>query len=147
MANSVLLDTYGPDWPLGSIAVVTPGVPVSIMSLVDPSFVNDPGSPTPPGAVKKLEYTPAAQQIFFQAMKPGAAHGLQNNTGNIYIVRIGAGGAGNRDDYGAIVACLQSGQSFFLASAALNRNVYSPYRYYIDADNAGDCAQCTLIMQ
>jgi hypothetical protein len=37
MANSVLLDRHGPDWPLGFIKVVTPGTPVGLMSLVHSS--------------------------------------------------------------------------------------------------------------
>jgi hypothetical protein len=83
----------------------------------------------------------------FQAFKPGASHGTQVNTGNVYIVRKGVQGAGNRDDTGSIVKTLSPGETFFLASAALNRNVYSPYRYSLDADNANDGAFVTLIMQ
>jgi hypothetical protein len=147
MANSVQQDWNGPDWPLGFIDVATPGTPVGIMSLVDPSSVNSPSSPTP-GTADANEYTQRAQQIIFQAMKPGTTHGTQNNTGNVYIVRVAQGsGTGNRDDYGSIVKTLVPGETFILASAALNRNVFSPYRYRIDADNAGDGAFVTLLMQ
>lgn len=148
MANTVLKDRQGPDWPLGFIANVTPGTPVNIMSLVDPTGVNDPASPTPgtPGAD---EYTPRCNQIVFQGVKPGASHGLQPNTGNVYIVRFAAKGAGsgNRDDPGVIVGMIFPGGSYELASAPLNRDTWSPYRYYIDADNSGDGALVTLIIQ
>jgi hypothetical protein len=144
--QSVEIDEYGPDWPLGLIAVVTPGTPVSIMSLVDPSAVNAPNNPTPTGTDTEFEYSPSVQQIAFLAVKAGASHGTQNNTGNIYIVRKGVQGAGNRDDYGAMVWALGPGQNLFLSSAPLERNVFSPYRYYIDADNAGDSCLVTLLI-
>jgi hypothetical protein len=145
MANSINKDRQGPDWPLGFIAVVTPGTPVEVMSLVDPA--PEPNEPETATSATSDEYTVRAQQILFQAYKPGASHGMQNNTGNIYIVRDAAGGSGNRDDTGGIVAVLTPGQTLTLASAPLNRNVFSPYRYRIDADNAGDGALVTLIVQ
>lgn len=146
MAQSLMVDIYGPDWPLGFIKVVTPGTPVGVMSLVDPNAYNDPLTLT---QAQSFEYTPSCQQIFFQAVKPGASHGLQNNTGNIYLVRFAgrnAGGAGNRDDYGAIVWMLAPGANLFLSSAPLERNKFSPYRYYLDSDNANDGALVTLII-
>ena len=143
--QSIQKDRQGPDWPLGTIVVVTPGTPVSIMSLVDPNNLNAPGTPTP-GTSGADEYTVRAQQICFQGFKANT-HGLQANTGNIYIVRKGVQGAGNRDDYGSIVAVIPSGLTMWLASAALNRNVFSPYRYFIDADNANDACQVTLLIQ
>jgi hypothetical protein len=147
--QSVEIDEYGPDWPLGLIAVVTPGTPVSIMSLVDPSAVNAPNQATStPGTATagQFEYSPSVQQIAFLAVKAGASHGTQNNTGNIYIVRKGVQGAGNRDDYGAMVWALGPGQNLFLSSAPLERNVFSPYRYFIDSDNAGDSCLVTLLI-
>jgi hypothetical protein len=142
--QSVQKDREGPDWPLG---LITPTIntPLSIMSLVDASNVNDPSTPTP-GTSGSNEYTERAQQIIFQAYKP-SGHGLQNNTGNIYIVRKGVQGAGNRDDYGSVVAVLTPGQTLVLASAALNRNVFNPYRYFIDADTQGDSCLVTLLIQ
>jgi len=148
--QSVQKDKQGPDWPLGLITVVTPGTPVGIMSLVDPLSSNDPSTATPAatGPTLSNEYTERAQQIIFQGVKVGAgAHGLANNTGNIYIVRKGVQGAGNRDDYGSVVATIAPGVTFILSSAALNRDVFSPYRYSIDADNAGDSCLVTMIMQ
>jgi hypothetical protein len=147
--QSVEIDVNGPDWPLGMIAVVTPGTPVSIMSLVDPSAVNAPNQATStPGTTTagQFEYSPSVQQIAFLAVKAGASHGTQNNTGNVYIVRKGVQGAGNRDDYGAMVWALGPGQNLFLSSAPLERNVFSPYRYYIDADTAGDSCLVTLLI-
>jgi hypothetical protein len=145
MSNSILKDKQGPDWPLGFIKVVTPGTPVELMSLVDSAGVNDPEAPT---SATSDEYTVRAQQIIFQGFKPGAAHGTQNNTGNVYIIREGDGtGSANRDDMGNIVFTLTPGQTFTLASAPLDRNVFSPYRYTVDADNAGDGVFVTLLIQ
>ena len=144
--QSVMEDEYGPDWPLGMITVSSPGTPVGIMSLVDSGSVNAPNTATTTGTTGEYEYSPSVQQIFFQAVKAGASHGTQNNTGNIYIVRKGVQGAGNRDDYGAMVFSLSPGASLFLSSAPLERNKFSPYRYYIDADNAGDSALVTLLI-
>lgn len=147
MANSIQIDPQGPDWPIGFIKVVTPGTPVGLMSVVDPNGVNDPSTATP-GTSGAAEYTIRAQQIMIQALKPGASHGTTFNTGNVYIMRKGAGsGLGNRDDTGSIVATLNPGQTFFMSSAALNHNVWSPYRYSVDADNANDGVFVTLIMQ
>jgi hypothetical protein len=143
VANSVHQDRQGPDWPLGSIVVPTPGTPVSIMSLVDPTNTNAPESPT---STTSNEYAPRAQQIIFQAFKSSATP--PTNTTAIYIVRKGAGGgSGNRSDLGSIVAILSPGQTFVLSSAALNRDVFNPYRYFIDADTANDACQVTLLMQ
>lgn len=143
--QSVQKDREGPDWPLGLITVATPGTPVSIMSLVDPSNVNDPSTATP-GTSGANEYTERCNQIAFYAVKAGAAHGLTTNTGNIYIVRKGVQGAGNRDDYGSIVAVLFPGQEYTLLPSALVRDGFNPYRYSIDADNANDSALVTLII-
>jgi hypothetical protein len=146
VALSVYQDKQGPDWPLGFIKVATPGTPVELMSLVDPTGVNDPNAVT---SSTSDEYTPRCQQIQIQAFKPGATHGMQLNAGNVYIVRDdgAGGGSGNRDDPGAIVTILAPGQTYFLASAPVNRNVFSPYRYSVDADNANDGVLVTLIIQ
>lgn len=148
MPNTVLKDLNGPDWPLGLILVATPGTPVQITSLVDATGVNDPATNTP-GTAGANEYTVRANQIIFQGFKAGASHGLANNTGNVYVVRFAAKGAGsgNRDDPGVIVACITTGTTFRLEASAQNRDVFSPYRYYIDADNASDGALVTLIIQ
>ena len=146
MASGVRKDYHGAVWPLGLIGnspQITPGTPVGIMSLVDPNSVNDPNQTTTTGS---NEFTVRAQQIEFQAFK-AAAHGLQNNTGNIYIIKRGGSGSANRDDYGTIITCLTPGQTFFLASAPLNRNVFSPYDYQIDCDSAGDSCLVSLIIQ
>ena len=146
--QSVQKDYQGPDWPLGAIAVATPGTPVNIMSLVDSGNVAAPQTATSYSATSAVpEYTVRAQKIIFQAVKAGASHGLANNTGNIYICRKGVQGAGNRDDYGSIIATIAPGATFVLEAAALDRNVFNPYRYSIDADNAADGALVTLIIQ
>jgi hypothetical protein len=145
LTNSIHKNVHGPDWPLGFISVPTPGVPVSIMSLVDPAFLNSPDSPTVQTAD---EYTWRAHEIILSAYKPGASHGMQLNTGNVYICRKGAPpGTGNRDDTGSMFPPLTPGQTLFISSAALNFNVWSPYEYFVDADNAGDGVIAMLIIQ
>lgn len=148
--TSILQDIHGPDWPLGFIEVITPGLPVGIMSLVDPAGINDPSTPTPLAGVLPAHlklFTVRAQQVWFQARKPNT-HGTKQNSGNIYIVREPDGsGDGNRDDTGVILYTLEPGQTLFLASAPVNNDVYSPYRYRIDADVSGDGAFVTLIIQ
>ena len=150
--QSVQQDRQGPDWPLGLIVSASPGTPVNIMTLVDSANVNAPQTPTP-GTAGANEYTVRAYGIIFQACKAGASHGLAAAVGNVYICRAGVQGAGNRDDYGSIIAVLPSATpnlpfpTFTLLAASLNRDVISPYRYYIDADNASDGALVTLWIQ
>ena len=145
MSNTVLIDPQGPDWPLGFIKVVTPGTPVGIMSLVDSTGVNDPNTQTVAGS---NEYTVTCQQIWFYGYKTGATPPrVAANTGFVYIVRKPASPTGNTADLGVIVKILAPGESFYIASSALNRDVFSPYRYYIDADNANDGAFVTLLNQ
>lgn len=145
---TVFQDRTGPDWPLGFIAVATPGTPVSIMSIVDAANSDAPATPTPPvpnsATRPSNEYTATCQQIVFQGYKAGAGPpAAAMNSGLAYIVRKG----GSNTDTGTIVKILAPGETFILASAALNLNVLSPYRYQIDADNAGDGALVTLIVQ
>ena len=147
MANSVQIDPRGPDWPLGNIVVPTPGTPVNIMSIVDPTNANDPATLAPSATgVTKMEYTPKFQQIIFQGFKAGA-NGLIVNTGNVYIVRkpIGAG-SGGHNDLGCIVFCVTPGQTFVLAGSYMSGDMWSPYRYSIDADTANDACQVTGIV-
>jgi hypothetical protein len=146
MANSVHKDKQGPDWPLGSIVVTAPGTPVSIMSLVDPGSVNAPESPTP-GTVGADEYTAVAQQIVIGGFKAGAGPPkLASNVGNVYLVRKPLAGAGGSGDVGTIVLTVPPGTTAVLGSAALVRNVFNLYRYFIDADNANDAAQVTALI-
>ena|SRR2546430_6969142 len=152
MPNSIHIDPRGPDWPLGFIGVVTPGTPVGIMSVVDPNGVNDPSVPVPPatGSVPALTqlYSPRAQQIIFMAYKTPAGSGPVLNTGNIFICRKAVGsGSGNRNDTGVILMILTPGQVWVLAGAAGNFDTFSPYRYFIDANNAGDGAIVVLLPQ
>jgi hypothetical protein len=145
MTNSIQKNPQGPFWPLGAVTVVTPGTPVNMMFNVDPTNVDAPETAT--GTTSK-EYTVRAQQIIIQGMKSNSGTGLVNNTGNIYVVMKGVGsGTGNRADTGSIVLTIPTGTTGVLGSAALNRNVFSPYELYIDADNAGDSAMITLLIQ
>ena len=146
MTQSVMQDRKsGPDWPLGLIVVTVPGTPVGFMSLVDPNAYNAPETATVP---QSDEYGGGlCQQIIVQGFNSNAGTGLQPNTGNVYIMRKGAQGLGNRTDFGAMVYVVLPGQSIVVSSAAPNLNSFSPYRYYLDADNANDGALITLLVQ
>ena len=144
MANSVLQSRRGPIWPLGSIVVVTPGTPVNLMSLVDPTSVNAPQTATP-GTAGADEYTVKCNQIIIQGVKSNAGTGLANNTGNIYLILKGKG-SNNRTDTGCIVVTIAAGQTFILAPSAQNAEVFNPYLLFLDADNANDAGQVTLII-
>lgn len=145
MANpSVQIDRLGPDWPLGFIAVLNPGQPVSIMSLVDATNKESPNTADPP--TTSYEYNIQCNQIVFWGFKPGAGHGCQRNTGNVYVMRKGVGGDGSRDDDGSRVGIIEPGQSFSLIPAATRGQSFSPYRYFLDADNANDGAYPVLVI-
>lgn len=153
MANSVHQDKQGPVWPLGNIAVPTPGTPVNIMSLVDSTNKNAPetavGGPTVsgPGGVGD-EYTCRAQQIIFQAAKAGAAPPkFAANTGIVYIVKKALAGAGGQSDVGTVIKALAVGETFILGSSAQVRNVFNLYEFFIDADTANDACQVTAVIQ
>jgi hypothetical protein len=141
--QSVSKDVQGPLWPMGGIVSVTPGTPVQITSLVDAAKVNAPSS----SGVGGLEYSPVCWSIIFVPGKPGVSHGVQANTGNIYILVHGVQGAGNRDDYGSMIMVLRPTDApFVLTSSSTNRQTFSPYKLFIDADNAGDGAIVTLVI-
>lgn len=139
MANSVMRDINGPDWPLGLITVAVPGTPVGFMSVLDSAAGDETTK-----SIFDPEYVPR-----FKAFLITPAHSLAPyvaNTGAIYIVRAAAvGGSGNRADAGAIVAVIQ--QTFLgpyrFDLAELSLNALSPYRYFLDADTAGDGAIIT----
>lgn len=147
MALSIQRDFNGPDWPAGLITVAASGTPVNIMSVLDPTNLWAPGA----SAVTSPEYAPRVFEISFTAVKSVAPVVL--NTGAIYIVRAGAaGGSGNKTDSGSIVAILQPGvatalQTFVLRAAPFNRDIYNPYRYFIDADTNADGCLVTFSVQ
>lgn len=145
MANSVLQSRQGPLWPLGSIVISSPGTPRNMMSVVDPSLVNSPSSPVP-GTVGANEYTVRAQQIVIQGVKSNGGTGFINNTGNIYVFLKGSG-SNNRTDTGCVLFVIAAGQTLTIGSSAQVVNVFNPYLLWIDADNGGDAAQVTLIIQ
>jgi hypothetical protein len=150
MANGVSSNPQGPFWPLGNIANVTPGTPVNMMSLVDSGLKGDPGVTT--GSTTAVpEYTVRANQIIVQGMKSNGGNGLTNNTGNIYVLQksssSASGGTNNRSDLGCIILTVPLGQTGVIAAAPLNLNTIDPYLLWIDADNAADGAQVTLVIQ
>jgi hypothetical protein len=142
MANSVQKNPQGPLWPLGSIAP-TPGTPLGLMNNIDPTGINSPETAT---GTTSAEYTVRAQQIIIGGFKSNAGSGLVANSGNVYVIMKGTGSS-NHTDTGAIVLTVGSGLTGVIGSAALNRNVFSPYELYIDCDTAGDAAQVTLVIQ
>jgi len=152
MADSIQKDPQGPDWPLGFIAVAVPSTPVSIMSKVDPNNVNSPGQSIPSGGTLPagaLSYTIRAKKIIFQARKPGASNtGTVVNTGNIYIVRVGVGaGTGNRVDQGSIIRTIQpTDPPWEMHVDEDGSESLNPYRYFVDADTAGDGVYPLLII-
>lgn len=145
---SVQMDINGPDWPLGFIDVVSPGTPVNIMFNVDQSLVaqgsttNNPDS----GVEGKYEYSWRCNQIIFQGFKPKMGGGTQVNTGNVYVCRTPISGPGGKGDTGCIVFTITPGAIVTLAVPALSVNSLSAYRYFLDADNAGEGAFVTLII-
>jgi len=133
-------------WPLGNIVVSSPGTPVCIMSLVDSTLKNAPENKTTPGVNPSnaiAEYTVVANQVSVQGMKAGAGPPLlTTNVGNVYLVQKKA-----TSDTGTVLLVCQPGETQVLGASALNRNVFSPYELYLDADNAGDGAQISLYVQ
>lgn len=141
MSNSVLADIHGPDWPVGCVKVTTPGTPVGIMSVADPNGIWNPETGVVP--LSGLPgYTVRCQQISFCGVHNNGTTWVPN-TGNIYVLRAGPGSA-NRADSGVLVIPVAPGQTFFLSASPLVNNVWNPYRYFIDADNASDGANIVL---
>ena len=132
---TVIQDFSGPDIPLGAVLVPTPGTPVQLTFTIDPTGLYAPDKSNISGG--KLYPPLRFQQIIFYAyiLNPaGGAHGMIKNTGRVYIHRKG----GSRDDTGLVVAILEPGATFFLASAPKIGDTFSPYRYWIDSDSAND---------
>lgn len=124
---TVLKDIHGPDWPAGWIVVVVGGTPVRLTSLIDPANLNAPETPSAVGA---LEYTPRYNQLIFQGYTHNKFGVIVPNSGNVYIVRKG----GSRADYGTIVAVVAPGETLVFKAPATVQNVFSLYRYWVDAD-------------
>ena len=154
MAQSTYNGYNGPGpIPLGFVQVVTPGTPVRITSVIDPASNNAPETNTPAfsanntgAAVPTNEYTVTCQQIIFQGFKSNAGTGLTNNSGNVYVMLKG-NGTSNRTDFGAMVLCIAPGLTAVLASAPADVNVFTPYKFYLDADNGNDGALVTIVVQ
>lgn len=140
--NSVMQDRSGPDWPLGFVACATPRTPVNFMHYVDPSNNNSPNA-SPNFQTAGAEYTPRFHRITYQGYKPGNnTIAWVPNTGAVYVVRIGnnsAGGLGTALDTGVIVAIVQPGEGGSVPpQSEMDFGTLSPYRYFVDSDNAGD---------
>lgn len=110
------------------------------MSLVDPTLLNDPSAINTTGA--RSEVSRRCVSIQFEAMKPVAAGGTQNNTGRVYVVRR----LGSRHNSGSIVRTLTAGE-VWLMTVDQTMNNLSPYRYWIDVDSVGDGAYVTLFIR
>ena len=133
---------------MGYINVANTGVPVNIMSLVDPGNNNSPNAGSS-YANPAAEYTPRAKQIKFMGMHPGANNnGMVPNTGYVYVMVPAQGtGLGNRSDPGSIALIVPPGGGVYslpesLADAGTE---FSPYRYSLDADVNGEGCLVTLI--
>jgi hypothetical protein len=119
------------------------------MSLVDPTFINAPEVQTRPGVVTGAEYTMRAWSIIFEGFKAGLAPPrFAANTGIVYVVRQTTTASGLSADTGIVIAAIRpTDPPFILTSAALNRNDFNLYQFFIDADTAADaCNVCALIM-
>lgn len=146
---SVHLDTNGPDWPLGFIDVTNPGTLVNIMVNIDAFLLAQGGVTNNPdsSASSAREYSYRCNQIMFIAQKPKQGGGTQLNSGNVYIMRAPAQiQTGGKGDTGSLYMPLTPGAIHTLAVPALDRNTLNPYRYFLDADNAGEGAFVTLII-
>lgn len=149
MALSVFQDPQGIEWPIGFVAVATPGTPVNLMVNVDPSNNNAPGRAT---SANSSEYTPRAHKIFIQGYHPGANNnGMVVNAGNVYVMRSlgpqnqNSGGPQNRSDSGAMVMIIGPGGGGTLLDMEMTGATISPYKYSLDADVAGEGALITLV--
>lgn len=136
-------DVYGPDWPLGFIEVVAAGTAVRLTSLVDPTAVDAPETPTE-GVAAARRTSPRVRQLIVQAVKPGfKGSGLVDNAGYVYIVRYG----GNKDDSGTIIKRLYPGDTCEIPPTGIaGHTAFSPYRYAVDADNSGDGVLVTAFL-
>jgi hypothetical protein len=147
MANSILSARSGPLWPLGFIKVVTAGTPVNIMSVVDPTGLGNPNTPCTPGSAVP-EYGFRAQQIILWGYQPSTGPAYIPNTGNVYVLLApDKNGSGNASDTGVLVAIIQPGTWFDLASAPTVSNKFGPYSFFIDADNDEDGVMPVLLIQ
>ena len=149
MALTVLIDTFGVDWPLGFVAVANNGTPVNIMSVVDPSNLNAPGTAANNNT---LGTTPTCHKVLIQGYKPGNNNnGMVPNGGYVYVLRSPGPGAnsftgpGNRADSGVLVRILPPGGEVVLPADELDCNTISPYRYTLDSDINGDGGLVTLL--
>jgi len=143
MANTILKDRQGVDWPLGYVNVSAAGTPVRITVNVD---ANNTNAPETASNTTTDEYVFAFQQLMFQGYKPAANNnGMVANTGNVYILRYNANGAGsgNKTDQGVMVAVLGNSQTLFLAAGYSVNDVWNPYRYALDVDNNNEGALVT----
>lgn len=152
MANSVIQDFYGVDWPLGFVNVATPGTPVSLMANVDPTAKMAPPQVVVPGTPVggATEYTPRCHRIQLQGFHQ-AGTGLTTNTKNAYVMRTPgpnnqtSGGPANYTDAGAMVAVVAPGATLYIPALEVDAETISPYRYTLDADVAGEGALVTLL--
>jgi hypothetical protein len=147
MADSILKDLSGADWPLGFISVPTPGTPVRFTALVDPANDNAPETATVRGGTAGQRSTPTCNQIILQGCKRNVDGTWAVNTGNVFILRrpnTGGGtgaGTGANADFGVMVGVITPGGAYNLPpSGGIPITSLSPYKYYLDATVAGEGA-------
>jgi len=151
MAQSVQkLGGGNPLTPLGYINVPANGTPVCIMNLLDANNVNSPNTPNAPPALypaNGTEYTPTFRGLLIQGYKPNAGNnGLVANNGNVYLLGPKQGsGAGNKSDYGAMLAVVGGGVTLTFPVSPTGLSRLSAYTLYIDTDNNNEGALITAI--
>ena len=142
MPNSVYQSRTGTVWPLGYIAVPTPGTPVCIMHNVDASNNNAPGTASNSST---SEYATVVRALAIQGYHPGANNnGMVANVGNIYLMMRPVGsGTGNRSDTGAMLKVIPPGQDLFFPIDPTGQSAHDPYSYFLDGDNSTEGALVT----
>lgn len=141
MSNSILADIQGPDWPLGSVAVATPGTPVGLMSVADPTSKWAPGTAVDP-LVGLPGYTVRGYRLVMYGYKNSGTTWVAN-TGNVYLLRKGSGSS-NRSDSGVLVEVIPTAGRVVIEGVSLVKDWCSPYRYFVDADTAADALTAVL---
>ena len=154
MANSIIQDPFGMEWPLGFVQVANNGTPVNVMKNVDPNNNNAPQTSTgiPGSGVRAAEYAPTCHKLWIWGMKPGNNNnGMVANSGLVYVLRAlgpgnsNSGGAGNRSDSGSIIGIVYPGSFLQIPAQEMDGPTISPYRYALDVDVDGEGALCVAV--
>jgi hypothetical protein len=143
--NSIQVPRGLPIVSLGFIKVANNGTVVPFSVNIDASNNNAPGTVFAPTNTANQqtysEYTPTFRGFKVWAYKPGANNsGAVPNSNNIYVMMAPAGGNGNKQDFGSMLAVIGPGNNWEFPVDGAGRMAASPYYYYLDADTNGDGA-------